>query len=123
MNPHPPPLPPETQRLLRSARKYLLNVLPLLQVPELRDMVANILVTGNWEDSTNVYALIHSFRPPLPIDSCVEHLCFWSKRLSRDYPTRSDDARCLKGEIRDIKRQLKSHEQNSQPTLHPAEGV
>lgn len=111
MTPHP--LPPEVQRTLRNARKLLLQAMPLIRVPALRDAVADLLVTGDWLNYPNLYQEVHLAGASSECDKATEYVCFWGCEVSRHPTSWANFSNRMKSANRMLSKELKSHEQNS----------
>ena len=122
----------ESQRLLRklaASRALLQEALPHVAVPELREAIAAVLVTGDWSyriDSASMYDTVQCHKPTCPVSIATEMVMYYTMQLiSENNPF---EALRISKHLAVVCKQLKPHiktlnEQNIQPPLRPAEGL
>jgi hypothetical protein len=116
-------------RKLAASRALLQEALPHVTVPELREAIATVLVTGDWEYrncSSLMYDTVQCHTPTCPVSIHAEMVMYYTMRLiSEKNPF---EASRVAKHLTVVCKQLKPHiktlnEQNIQPPLCPSEGL
>jgi len=116
-------------RKLAASRALLQEALPHVAVPELREAIAAVLVTGDWSyriDSASMYDTVQCHKPTCPVSIATEMVMYYTMQLiSENNPF---EALRISKHLAVVCKQLKPHiktlnEQNIQPPLCPAEGL